>query len=209
MADYCTERDVYAVIPRGSIPSPGRLCASASVSTSALSLDGHGYEDGDALTFRAEDGGGLPGGIVAGVTYYAIRVSDHAFRVSTVADGSAPVTLTTSGSLVLVIHARPVAQAITWASAHIDQMLPAHIVPLESPYPPIVVSVAAELAAFRLRNSAEREEGALVRTLEQTRRLLDRWGRGVPIRGVNAPGEGRASNLAVSRSATSDGGTIP
>jgi phage gp36-like protein len=200
---YCSERDVYAVIPRGSIPSPGRLVASALSTTSTFSLDGHGYEDGDALTFRAEEGGTLPSGIALGTTYYAIRLSDHAFRVSTESDGSAPVTLTTNGDLVLVIHERPVATAIEWASAHVDQMLPAHAVPLESPYPAIVVSVTAELAAFRLRNSSEREEGALVRTLEQTRRLLERWGRGVPIRGTNAPAPSRATNLAIASSGSS------
>lgn len=192
---YCTDSDLYNYgLPRGSIPNPGRLVASASTSTGALTLDVHGFADDDPLTFRAEAGGTLPAPIVAGTTYYAIAVDDNSFRVSATA-GGAPLTLTTAGSRTVVITPLPLEASRAWASRIVDQSLPAHLVPLAEPFPDLVVMTTAELAIGKLLQGKGSTAKSLVMMVADAQKMLARWAKGVPLRGENVPPR---ANLAAS-----------
>lgn len=198
MADpsvYCDDADVYEIggLARGALPNPGRIVASVDTSTNVLTLDGHGFRSGSELLFRAEGGGSLPTGLVAGTTYYALPQTDSTFKVSATLGGAA-VDITTTGARFLVTVARPMLLARQWASGMLDELLPAHVVPLTAPYPVTVRGAAAELAAWKLGGSSGgMGTESLTAKLKAAKDVLDRWARGVPIRGANVP---PAANLA-------------
>lgn len=197
-ARYCTAADLYLYgVPRGGLPNPGRSIASVSTSANTLALDVHGFADDDAVTFRAESGGSLPAPLVEGTTYYAILVNDNAFSVAPAA-GENAVDLTSSGSRFIVIAAVPVTAAIEWASVLLEDMLPAHVVPLTEPYPPIVVATVAELAAGKLLALRGATTKSLSTTLDEAQKRLARWAKGIPLRGENVPA---AAGVALSASA--------
>lgn len=188
MASYCEESELYDFgLPRGGIPNPGRLAAEppASASTNAVELDGHGFTLDDLVSFRAESGGALPSPLAAGTTYYAIPAGESYFRVSATAGGAA-IDLTTAGSGVVVLCPLPIAAAIEYASALIEDMLPAHAVPLTAPYPRIISMTCAELAATKLAARAGAGSVSLTATADAARARLARWALGVPLRGANA-----------------------
>lgn len=214
MASFCDESDVYAVVPSGSIPNGGRLCASALAATDAFELDAHGFALDTPLRFRAEEGGSLPTGISAGTTYYAIPVNESSFKVSATAGGAA-VNLTADGSLVLAIRDRPIALAIEKASEDVAQELRGSAIPAAAPYPIAIRSATALLAARYLRVWAQRDAVELQPLIDAAMRQLERWRKGQPIQGTNAPAPTRA---AVARSAATEadprgwaptGGTLP
>jgi hypothetical protein len=198
VADYCEPRDVYAHgLPRGAVPNPARLAESVSSSTNAITLSEHGFSLNDPASFRAEAGGSLPAPLVEGTTYYAIALDDARFQVANAEDG-APIDLTTAGSNVLVISPLPIASAITWASQIIDDMLPAHVVPLDADaIPEIVRMTCAELAAGKLARYSGAESKPLMEIVDAATKRLERWGKGVPIRGAVEP-----PNANLARSAT-------
>lgn len=184
---YCEAADVYDFgVPRGSIPNAGRLVSSTSAGTDAFELDEHGFADDDPVIFRAEASGSLPSPIVAGTTYYALVLDAHRFAVAAVAGGVA-IDLTTAGSRVLVLAPLPIDAAISWASRVIDDMLPAHVVPLTAPYPEIVRMTCAELAAGKLAARSGTTSSSLASILEGAMKRVERWARTIPIRGTNAP----------------------
>jgi hypothetical protein len=202
MANYCTTSDLYDFgLPRGGIPNPARLAADppASASTNAIELDGHGFATDDPVSFRAEAGGSLPAPLVAGTIYYAIPLSEGYFSVAETAGGAA-IDLTTAGSAVVVHTPLPVDAAIEFASALIDDMLPAHVVPLTAPYPPIVVMSCAELAAAKLAARSGAASVSLTAMADAARKRLERWGQGIPLRGTNVSAQTPA-NLAQSATA--------
>lgn len=197
---YCTNTDVYnAGLPRGTLPNPGREIASVSTSTNLLSLDGHGFESGQPIEFRSEIGS-LPAPLTEGTTYYALPATDSAFAVSTTAGGSA-VDLTSTGSRVLVIAPLPFDEWIEWASAIVESFLPAHLVPLSAPYPALVVSVTADLAAMRGLQFVGGAQVDVQARIANAQRTLDKWGKGQPIRGANAP---RIANTSALNPPTAD-----
>jgi hypothetical protein len=197
VADYCTPADLYTFgVPRGSIPNPGRHAASASTSTDAITLDEHGFDLGDLVSFRAESGGSLPSPLAAGTTYYALPVSDSIFQVSEEPEGDA-IELTSVGSIFLVLAPLPKAAAIAWASRAIDDMLPAHLVPLTEPISPIVSMTCAELAAAKLGYYSGAVSRSLGAMSDEARKRVERWAKGVPIRGEDKPA---LANKAVSAS---------
>ena len=191
MSAYCTQSDVEFRCPPEQLPRPARL-VSVSVSTDACTLDGHGIADESPISFRAESGGSLPAPLSAGTTYYAIRLTGATFQISTTAGGDA-IDLTTAGESVLVVKEIPWDQAITWASAMIDDSLVGSAPPLTSPYPQIVTEVAAELAAEWLRQWAGVRSAQLAERISWAQTRLDRWSKGVPIRGTNAPESGNTA----------------
>jgi hypothetical protein len=215
MASYCAEADVYAAVRSESIPNEARLCASALAGSDVFELDQHGLATDDPVTFRAEDGGALPDGIDEGTTYYAIRLSASRFQVAET-EGGAAVSLTSDGDLVLVVREMPMARWISWASAEVDQMLVGHVVEVdEDAVPTLVRAVTAKLAGYQARVWAGRDAGDLADLLDTSRKQLERWAKGVPVRGTNAPAP---ANLAVARSAATvadprgwspSGGTLP
>ena len=179
---YCDEKDLYLFgVTRGAIPNPGRLASHVDVTDDLVFLDSHGYSTGDRFTVRAEAGGQIPAPLVEGTEYEAVSVTGGAFSVRP-AGGGAVIDLTTPGVSFLVIEALPVEAARDWASRIIDDMLPAHVVPLESPYPRIVVMSAAEIAAAKLM----RREG-LPALVDEVHARLARWAKHVPVRGRNEP----------------------
>lgn len=195
---YCEPADLYSFgLPRGVVSNPGRLAGSAASVTSSIVLDAHGFASGDPVSFRAEAGGALPAPLVSGTTYYAVPVSEHEFRVASSAGGTA-LSFSTSGNRVVVVAPLPISPAIEWASRRIDESLPAHVVPLEKPYPEVVVMTCAELAAGKLLSMTGKASKSLTLMVDDARKVLARWAKGVPVRGSAV--ETRA-NKAVSASA--------
>lgn len=187
MAGYCDPSDLFDYgMPRGAVPNPGRLLDTVNASTDACALDVHGFAADDPVMFRAEAGGSLPAPLAEGTTYYAIPVDESHFKVAATAGGAA-IDLTTAGENVLAISPLPVAAAIVWASRFIDDMLPAHVVPLTAPYPPRIVSVCAELAAAKLATRGGFVSKALADVRDGAVKALERWAKNVEIRGENAP----------------------
>lgn len=195
--DYCAAADLYSFgLPRGALPNPGRLVASVDASANTIALDVHGFSLDDLVSFRAEAGGTLPAPLVAGTSYYAVPSGDNAFAVSATSGGSA-VDFTTSGSRIVVIAPLGFASAISWASRLIDDMLPAHVVPIEETIPEIVRMTCAELAAGKMLSLAGNVSKSLAEIVDQARKRLERWAKGVPLRGDNVP---VAAGLSVSAS---------
>jgi hypothetical protein len=185
--DYCTAGDVYSFgLPRGAVPNPGRLAQSALASTNVITLDVHGFDADSPVVVRPDAGGSLPGGLSEGTTYYVIPVDESSFRLAATAGGAA-IDLSSDGESVVVIAPLPMAEAITFASRLIDNMLPAHVVPLTTPYPPIVVMTAAELAGGKLCNFQGAESKSMADMVDAAQKRLERWGKGVPVRGTNRP----------------------
>jgi len=185
-------------LPRGALANPARLAASVSASANAFSLDQHGFALNDQITVRADSlGGALPAPLVAGVTYYAIPLNASAFSVAATPGGAA-IDLTTNGTRVLVTTPTPDAAAIAWATAIVDDMLPAHIVPLVAPYPPIVTMTVAELAVGKLVGITGSSSKSIGEMVDAARKRLERWSNGIPLRGENVPAH---ANTAVSATA--------
>lgn len=197
---YCDPSDVYEYgIPRGSVPRNGRLAYAVDTTNDTIELGGHGFAAGDEVTFRAEAGGSLPSPLVEGTTYYVLAVSDYLFQVSATSGGSA-IDLTTEGESVVVIPPDPVPGACEWGARVIDDQMPAHAVPLTSPYPEIVVVTNAELAGWKLASKTGSATTTLTDMVKETRARLARWAAGAPIRGTNAPtSTSQAASAAVPR----------
>jgi hypothetical protein len=201
MSSYCTQTDVYRWIPRGSVQNPAPLVSDVNTTTDVMSLDGHGFADDDELIFRAESGGTLPTGIVAGTTYYAIVVTDATFSVAATAGGSA-INLSGSGTNFSVGIQAPWAAWIVDASGEIDNTLPAHVVPLSAPYPPVVVSYAAGLVAEMALAWSGVVSNGLNDRMVRVRSEVALWRKnGLPMRGTNAPSN--SANMAISAGSTS------
>lgn len=197
--DYCAPSDVYDFgIPRGAVPNSGRLVASADVTSNALTLDVHGFDLNAPVVVRADAGGSLPAPLAEGVTYYAIPRTESTFALAATVDGSA-IDLTTAGENIVVVAPMPIGPAITWASRYLDDFMPAHVVPMTAPVPPIIKMAAAELAAWKLTGRSGATSIALSKMIDDLKKRIDRWAAGVPIRGEN---EQPPANLSVSASAT-------
>lgn len=196
--DYCSAADLYLFgLPRGALPNPGRLAAAVSTVSSTFTLDVHGFALNDVVSFRAEAGGSLPAPLVAGVEYFAIPVTESTFSVALTGGGSA-VALVSAGARVIVNSPLPIGAAIAWASALIDDMLPAHVVPLVEPIPELVKMTCAELASGKLLTRAGTASKSLTEMAVAARKVLERWSKGVPLRNADAQSP---ANLAVGRSA--------
>jgi hypothetical protein len=182
----CSPSDLYVHVPRSSVPRNALLVASVSTSANTLELDGHGFATGDEVSFRAEAEGALPAPLVEGTVYYAIDVNEYTFQVAATAGGSA-IDLTTTGSTVLVIPPDPVPGAIAWAEAIVLDSLPAAVLPLTEPYPPVLVTTCAELAAWKLVGAVGGVTLPLAEVLVGVQKRLDHWASGAVIRGVGAP----------------------
>jgi hypothetical protein len=196
---YSTVADLYANgLQRGAIANPGRLAAGVNVTTNAITLEQHGFTLNDHVTLRPEGNGTMPAPLVAGVTYYAIPVNGDAFSVAAAPDGAA-IDLTSTGAKVVVGAEIPFAAAIAFADALIDDFLPAHLVPLTAPYPPIVVVTSAELAIGKLLATTGNGSKSIGAMVDEARKRLADWARGRPLRGTNTDHQTPA-NLAASAS---------
>jgi len=200
MSSYCTRADVNGWIPPQAVRNPSRLLGSVAAGTDIISLDNHGLSDDDAVTFRAESGGTLPGGIVAGTTYYVLRQTDSTFKVSATEGGSA-VDITSAGTNVVMVTELPWDNWIEQASNEIECTLPSAAVPLSSPYPAVVTDYCAGLVAERaLVACGVGAPPGFSERMDRVRYELREWRKnGIVIRGAAQP---TASNCAVTSSAT-------
>jgi len=194
MVDYCNPSDLYNLggLQRGSLPNAARLLASASTTLDALFLDGHGFETNDPLTFRADANGALPAPLVAGVSYFVIARDDNSFQLAAAVDGVA-LSLTTAGARTLVIAPLPIAGAIAYASRVLDDMIPAHVLPVAQPIPELLRMTCAEIAVYKLLVRSGSASSSMAEQMDRATRRIERWARGVPMRGPDAPA---SANLA-------------
>lgn len=212
-AVYATRADLddFGGIPDGSLSNAGREVASSVASTNVITLDAHGLQTDDEVLLRAAEGGTLSAPLVAGTTYYAIRLNDSTFKVAATSGGSA-IDLTTDGVSMIATKPLPIDRMLELYSRWVDGFLPAHLVPLESPYPIVVTAIVAQLAGKALMNldgkSSEIVDKAELVAMAQ----LKRWSDGIPLRDVTATA---SANLAVtSANLTADArgwgsGTLP
>ena len=181
---YATEADAIPFLPAGGLPNPARV-VEGSASGDYLVCEGHGLEEDAPVTFRAEAGGAVPIGLAEGTTYYAKIVSGSRFQVAATAGGAA-INLTTDGSNFVFSTPLPWASWLEWADRMVDSFLPPHVTPIVSPYPALVVTAAAELAALRGLQAASGASIDLGARLDAIGARLTRWAKGVPVRGVDA-----------------------
>lgn len=194
---YCSISDLYAHgLPRGATPNPGRCLASAA--DSVCTLDVHGFVTGDEILFRPAGDGVMPSGLDSGVTYYAQAETEHTFRVRATADGAALTFATAEDPLVVIAPLNREA-AIEWADRMIDDMTVGQAVPFDDAsiypdgVPPIIRMTSAELAAGKLLAVTGSASRSLADTVDAAVKRIERWSKGVPVRGT--PAESRV-NLA-------------
>lgn len=216
MTAYATERDLYTYgLRRGVLVNPGREVESSVAATNVLTLDGHLFETDDQVTLRAAEGGTLSAPLVDGTIYYVIRLTDSTFSLAATAGGAA-IDLTTSGTTMIVKGELPVSTLLEAYSRFVDDFIPAHLVPLESPYPATVVRVVCELTAAKLLSLAGQSSASMTEAEVGAKAQLERWAKGVPIRDANATA---SANKAISSTlastadsrgwAPSGSGTLP
>jgi hypothetical protein len=197
MVAYATQGDVYRFgLARGALGNPGRLADSSLASTSTITLAEHGFASGDPITVRATAGGVLSSPLVAGTIYYVLRLDDSRFQVSATANG-APITLTTDGVSVMVAADLPFSDVLEFYSRFVDGFLPAHAVPLPTPYPITVVAIVASLAARRLQILSGVTSESMRDEELAAKAQLERWAKGLPVR--DAAATTQPANLAVTK----------
>lgn len=197
-SQYCSVSDLFSFgLSAGSLANPARLVDEISAGSNELRCDNHGFSDGDALTFRVDAiGGAMPAPLVEGTTYYAIRVNDFRFSVSSTVGGVA-IDITTAGEGVLVATEINYVAAIQFGAEIINDNLPAHIVPInEAAVPEIVRMTNAELAIAKLMSKYGSQPSTLMAAVDAATKRIERWARGVPIRGVNSPPRAQLSRAA-------------
>lgn len=195
MVSYCDESDLYAFgLPRGSLTNPARL-VMVDAAADLLTLDVHGFVDDDEVSLRADAGGSMPTGLVAGVVYFVKRVSESTFQLAATAGGAA-INATTAGARVVIYAPINLGAAIEWASRMLDDaMQGSTIVPLTAPVSEIVKMTCAELAAGKLmagRNGSR----ALSEVIDTATKRAAAWAKKRP-QGENA---GKPAGLAASAS---------
>lgn len=199
---YCNEADIYLFgVPRGALAVSGRVAGAVSTTSDTVELDGHGFVAGDEVQFRAEEGGSLSSPLAEGTTYYVLAVDDWRFQVAATSGGSA-IDLTTAGDGVIVLAAPPVDGAISWAERVIDDMLPAHVIPIADPVPEIVRATCAELAGAKLLALSGGQSESLSAVLDAAQKRIERWARNAPIRGTNAPETAQQSQTTAASTRT-------
>jgi hypothetical protein len=142
----------------------------------------------------------MPSGLTANTTYYAQAESAHTFKVRATPSGAA-LTFSDADDPILVVTALDRDSCIAWAGAVLEDMLPAHVMPLEDPIPPIIRMTCAELAAGKLLSTAGGASASLVDIVDKATKRLERWAKGVPLRAsADAPAP-PAAGLAASATA--------
>lgn len=199
MTAYALQSDVYKFgLPRGALGNPGRLAASALASSSTIEVIEHGFALGDAITVRTPDGdvnAVLPSPLVAGTVYYAVPVTSSTFQVSTTPDGLSLVTLTTNGESVIVTADLPWDDLLEFYSRWVDGLLPAHCVPLPTPYPITIVGIVAQLTAKRAQILSGLVSESMNDTELAAKAQLERYAKGIPVR--DAAPTTKPANLTV------------
>lgn len=205
MTAYATRRDVYRYgLPRGTLGADARPVASVATDTDVLELADHGFETDDAVIVRAFEGGTLPEPLQAGTVYYAIRVSDSSLKLAA-APGGAAIDIWSEGTAVALAGELPFDEVLEFYSRFVDGFLP-HGVPLEAPYPTVVVATVAELAAKKLLHLSGQRSESVDQAELAAKAQLERWARGEGLRDERATA---SSNIAARSSLSSSGSTDP
>lgn len=195
MVAYATQADVYTYgLPRGSLGNPGRIALSAPAATSIVTLAEHGYATGDPIMVRVTEGGSLPSPLVAGTQYYALYLDDDDFQVASSSGGGA-ITFTTDADNMIVTGVLPFAQLLEYYSRFVDGFLPAHAVPLATPYPITVVAIVATLTARRIQLLSGVTSVSMKDEELSAKAQLERWATGIPAR--DAASTQQETNLAI------------
>ncbi len=198
---YCSRGDVTARLPPGAVVSPAGILASCLASTDVLTYDGHGLETDDEVTVRAASAGTLSAPLAAGTTYYAIRLSNAAFKLAATAGGAA-LNITSDGVEMIVTREPKFDDVIEFCSRLADTSLPAHLVPLTAPIPPLVRGCVADMAAKRVLNANGQNSEAVKATDLEAKAILERFAAGMPLRGGTAQ---TPTNLAITATSVSSG----
>lgn len=196
---YSTAADMVAFgAPRGATPNPGRHLASAVSSTCVL--DQHDFQTGDAILFTPAGDGAMPAGLSAGVTYYAERTSEHSFKVRATA-GGASITWTDAEDPLMVVAPLDRDSFIEWADRMIDEMVPGQAVPFDDValypdgVPAVIRMTSAELASGKMLAQSGSASRSLADTVDAAGKRLERWAKGLPVRGTP---DATRTNLPVS-----------
>lgn len=152
--------------------------------TDVLELDEHGFETDDAVTVRATDGGVLASPLVAGTTYYVIRVNDGAFKLAATAGGTA-LDLTTDGTSMVVTAQVAFDRLLARFSRMVDGFVP-HLAPFTAPYPDEVIAAVCELTAARVQLLCGVTSVSMKDVELAAKAQLERWSKGVPVRDAAA-----------------------
>lgn len=198
---YCSRADVTARLPPGTVVSPAGMLASCLASTDVLTYDGHGLETDDEVTVRAASAGTLSAPLVAGTIYYAIRLTNAAFKLAASAGGAA-LNITSDGVEMVVTREPKFDDVIEFVSRWADTFLPAHVVPLTAPIHPLVRGVVADVSAKRILNANGQDSAAVTAAELAGKAILERHAAGMPLRG----GAQVPSNLAITATSVSSGG---
>ncbi len=191
----CTRGDVNAWLPGGELTGRSRLVQSILAATDTIELAGHGFETDSALTFSPTEGGTLPAPLLEDTNYYAIRLTNGAFKVAA-APGGPAIDLTTDGVSVSVITEPPYAMVIEYVSRWAEGFIPAHGLPFKAlpDTPSEVRFLVAELAAKMLQNLDGKSSAIVDARFKSGEDQLNRYAAGLPVR--SAPEQPRA-NLAI------------
>ena len=206
MTVYATRSDLddFGGLPDGALSNEGRLVSSVNASANTFTLDAHGFVTDEALQVRAVDGGSLPAPLVEGTTYFARYVSDTTFQLSA-APGGPAIDLTSAGVSVVVVKPLPIDRHLELYSRWVDDLLPAHLVPLvpdvNGKFPIVVTRIVTRIVSLLAGKALLNRDGKSSEIVNQTelaaKAQLERWAKGIPLRDALATG---SANLAVTAS---------
>jgi len=131
------------------------------------------------------DGGTLAPPLVAGTTYYAIRIDDSHFSVAATSSGAA-IDLTADGDQMLVYAEMPIDDVIEFYSRWVDTFMPGHLVPFVTPIPVLVKGLVAELSSKRLMALAGHSSESMNEAELSAKAQLERFATGLTLRDASA-----------------------
>lgn len=205
----CTRGDVNKWLPGGELTGKSRLVQSILAANDTIELAGHGLETDDALTLSPTESGTLPAPLQPDTIYYAIRLTNNAFKLAAAPAGNA-IDLTEDGVSVSVVTEPPYDMVIDYVSRWAEGFIPAHAVPIRvdqtvpagpSNTPSEVRFLVAELCAKMLQNLDGKSSAIVDARFAEGEKQLARYAAGLPVR--SAPQAPRA-NLAITSSGPRD-----
>jgi len=196
---YATQRDLYTYgLRRGVLSNPGREIETSIASTNVLTLDAHLFETDDQVTLRAIEGGTLSAPLVAGTSYFVIKLTDATFSLA-LTSGGAAIDLTTNGITMIVKPSTlPIDELLEAYSRFVDDFVPSHAVPMPAPYDKTLVRIVSELTAAKLLSLTGQSSASMAEAELAAKAQLERWAKGLPLRAVEA------ANVSTNRAVTSD-----
>lgn len=165
--------------------SPAGLAASSLAGSDVITYDGHGFETGSPLSVRACEDGELSAPLVAGTTYYAIRLSNSTLKLSATPSGSA-IDLTSDAVSMMLVREPNFDLWIEFYSRWVEPFLPANAVPMgrHEPVHPLVRGVVADLCAKRMFNVGGQASDTIKEMQAASVDLLKELARGLALRGA-------------------------